>query len=133
APSAFDGLYAGLLFGPISARKNNFNSTGWEIRPEIGGVVGWNQPIAPGVTLGAEVQGTLATDFSSSAYLRLMALARLGFAAGGNSQIYLLGGAGRMGEGWAFEAGIGTEVMVTPDMGLRLDAAGIGQLGPDPH
>ena len=133
APSAFDGLYAGLLFGPISARKNNFNSTGWEIRPEIGGVVGWNQPIAPGVTLGAEVQGTLATDFSSSAYLRLMALARLGFAAGGNSQIYLLGGAGRMGEGWAFEAGIGTEVMVTPNMGLRLEAAGIGQLGPVPN
>src|SRR5690606_2529080 len=66
-------------------------------------------------------------------YLRLMALARLGFAAGGNSQIYLLGGAGRMGEGWAFEAGIGTEVMVTPNMGLRLEAAGIGQLGPVPN
>ena len=133
APSAFEGLYAGVLIGPISARKNNFNSVGWEIRPEIGGVVGWNQPVAPGVILGAELQGTVATDFSSSAYLRLMALARLGFAAGDNTLVYILGGAGRMGEGWAFEAGIGTEVMVTPNMALRLEAAGIGQLGPVPN
>ena len=44
APSAFDGLYAGVLIGPISARKNNFNTTGWEIRPEIGDVDGSGQP-----------------------------------------------------------------------------------------
>ncbi|WP_156461206.1 hypothetical protein [Devosia sp. Root436] len=133
APSAFDGLYAGVLIGPISARKNNFNTVGWDIRPEIGGVVGWNQPVAPGVIVGAELQGTVATDFSSSAYLRLMALARLGFAAGDNSLIYMLAGAGRLGESWAFEAGIGAEVMVTSNMGLRLEAAGIGQLGPVPN
>ncbi|QDZ12068.1 outer membrane protein [Devosia ginsengisoli] len=133
APSAFDGLYAGVLLGPISARKNNFNMQGAEIRPEIGGVVGWNQPVAPGVVLGAEVQATVATDFSNSAYLRAMALARLGFAAGDNTLFYLLGGAGRMGEGWAFEAGMGAEVMVTPNMAMRLEAAGIGQLGPAPN
>lgn len=133
APSAFDGLYAGALLGPISARKNNFNTTGWEIRPEIGGVVGWNQPVAPGVILGAELQATVATDFSSSAYLRAMALARLGFAAGDNTLVYILGGAGRLGDSWAFEAGIGAEVMVTPNMALRLEAAGIGQLGPVPN
>ncbi|MFP9139329.1 outer membrane protein [Devosia sp. XGJD_8] len=133
APSAFDGLYAGALLGPISARKNNFNTTGWEIRPEIGGVVGWNQPVAPGIILGAELQATVATDFSSSAYLRAMALARLGFAAGDNSLVYILGGAGRLGDSWAFEAGIGAEVMVTQNMALRLEAAGIGQLGPVPN
>ncbi|MFN4211645.1 MAG: outer membrane protein [Devosia sp.] len=133
APSAFDGLYAGALLGPISARKNNFNTTGWEIRPEIGGVVGWNQPVAPGVILGAELQATVATDFSSSAYLRAMALARLGFAAGDNTLVYILGGAGRLGDSWAFEAGIGAEVMVTQNMALRLEAAGIGQLGPVPN
>jgi hypothetical protein len=133
APSAFEGLYAGALLGPISARKNNFNTTGWEIRPEIGGVVGWNQPVAPGVILGAELQATVATDFSSSPYLRAMALARLGFAAGDNSLVYILGGAGRLGDSWAFEAGIGAEVMVTQNMALRLEAAGIGQLGPVPN
>lgn len=133
APSAFEGLYAGALLGPISARKNNFNTTGWEIRPEIGGVVGWNQTVAPGVILGAELQATVATDFSSSAYLRAMALARLGFAAGDNTLVYILGGAGRLGDSWAFEAGIGAEVMVTQNMALRLEAAGIGQLGPVPN
>lgn len=132
APSAFDGLYAGVLIGPISARKNNFNTVGADIRGELGGVVGWNQPIAPGVIVGGELQGTVASDFSS-AYLRLMALARLGFAAGDNTLIYLLGGAGRIGESWAFEAGIGAEVMVTPNMAVRLEAAGIGQLGPVPN
>ncbi len=131
APSAFEGLYAGVLIGPISARKNNFNTVGAEIRPEIGGVVGWNQPIANGVVLGGELQGTVATDFSS-AYLRLMALARLGFAAGDNTLIYAMGGLGRVGEGWAFEAGLGTEVMVTPNMAVRLEAAGIGQIGTVP-
>lgn len=133
APSAFEGLYAGALLGPISARKNNFNTTGGDIRPEIGAVVGWNRPVAPGIILGAELQATVATDLSSSAYLRAMALARLGFAAGDNTLIYLLGGAGRLGDSWAFEAGIGAEVMVTDNMALRLEAAGIGQLGPVPN
>ncbi|MBJ3786456.1 outer membrane protein [Devosia sediminis] len=133
APSAFDGLYAGVVFGPISVRKNNFNVGGAEIRPEFGGVVGWNQPVAPGVVLGGEVQATLATDFAGSNYLRAMALARLGFAAGDNTLVYVLGGLGRVGEGWAFEAGLGTEVMVTDAIGLRLEAAGIGQLGSVPN
>lgn len=133
APSAFDGLYAGALLGPISARKNNFNSTGAEIRPEMGAVIGWNQPIAPGVILGGELQATVAADFAGSSYLRLMALARLGFAAGDNTLAYVFGGAGRLGEGGAFEVGMGTEVMVTDAMALRLEAAGIGQLGPVPN
>jgi len=132
APSAFEGLYAGVLIGPISARKNNFNTAGADIRGELGAVVGWNQPIAPGVVLGGELQGTIATDFTTS-YLRLMALARLGFAAGDNTLVYLLGGVGRMGEGWAFEAGMGAELMITDAMALRLEAAGIGQLGPVPN
>ena len=96
APSAFEGLYAGVLFGPISSRMNNFNVTGATIRPEFGAVVGWNQPVAPGVVLGGELQASLATDFSTSAYLRAMALARLGFAAGDNSLVYVLGGVGRI-------------------------------------
>lgn len=133
APSAFDGLYAGVLLGPLSARHNNFNSVGGEIRPELGVVVGWNQPVAPGVILGGEVQASVASDFSGAAYLRAMALARLGFAAGDNSLIYLLGGVGHLGESWAFEAGIGAEIMVTDAMALRLEAAGIGQLGPVPN
>lgn len=133
APAAFDGLYAGVLFGPISARKANFNTQGAEIRGEIGGFVGWNQPVAPGVILGGEVQVSLATDVSVSTYVRAMALARIGFLTGGNSLVYVLGGVGRMGEGTAFEAGIGYEAMVTDTIGLRLEAAGIGQIGTVPN
>jgi hypothetical protein len=133
APTPFDGLYAGVVIGPISARKNNFNVGGADIRPEIGGVVGWNQPIVPGVILGGELQATIASDFAGSNYVRAMAIARLGFAAGHNSLVYLLGGVGRMGESWAFEAGIGAETMVTDRIGVRLEAAGIGQLGPVPN
>ena len=132
APSAFDGLYAGVLFGPISARKSNFNTQGAEIRGEVGGLVGWNQPIAPGVIVGGELQATLATDLNTT-YLRAMALARVGFLTGGNTLVYVLGGVGHVGEGWAFEGGIGAETMVTDTIGLRLEAAGIGQLGPVPN
>lgn len=133
APTPFEGLYAGVVIGPISARKNNFNVGGADIRPEIGGVIGWNQPIVPGVILGGELQATIASDFAGSNYVRAMAIARLGFAAGDNSLVYLLGGVGRVGESWAFEAGIGAEVMVTDRIGVRLEAAGIGQLGPVPN
>lgn len=133
APTTFEGLYLGVVIGPISARKNNFNVGGEDIRPEIGGVVGWNQPVVPGVIVGGEVQATIATDFGGSSYLRAMAIARLGFAAGDNGLVYLLGGVGRMGEGWAFEAGIGAEVMVTDRIGVRLEAAGIGQLDNVPN
>lgn len=132
APSAFDGLYAGVLAGAISVRKNNFNSTGAEIRPEFGGVVGYNYVLAPGVVLGGELQATVATDFAGSAYIRAMALARLGFAAGDNTLIYALAGLGVVGQGAAFEAGLGIETMVTPNMGVRLEAAGIGQIGTVP-
>lgn len=133
APSAFDGLYAGVLLGPISARKNNFSTGGADLRPEFGAVVGWNQPVMPGVmpgvVLGGEVQGSVATDLAGSAYLRAMALARLGFAAGDNTLIYLLGGVGSVGGRWAYEFGAGAEVAVAEALTVRLEAAGIGQLG----
>ena len=131
APTPFEGLYAGVLLGAISARKNNFNVGGEDIRPEFGAVVGWNQPVAPGVVLGGELQATVATDISTT-YMRAMALARLGFAAGDNTLIYALGGLGVVGAGTAFEVGIGAETMVTPNMALRLEAAGIGQIGSVP-
>jgi hypothetical protein len=132
APSGFDGLYAGVLFGPISSRMGNFVVGGQPIRPEFGAVIGWNQPVLDGVAIGGELQGTVASDFAGSTYYRLMALARLGFAAGDNTLIYALGGVGRMGDGWAYEAGIGTEVMVTDRITARLEAAAIGQLGDVP-
>lgn len=132
APSGFDGLYAGILIGPISSRMGNFVVGGEPVRPEFGAVIGWNQPVAQGVVVGGELQGTIASDFKGSNYLRLMALARLGFAAGDNTLIYALAGAGRMGEGWAYEAGIGAEVMVTDRAALRIEAAAIGQLGDVP-
>ncbi|MFD2647733.1 outer membrane protein [Devosia albogilva] len=131
APTPFEGLYAGVLLGAISARKNNFNAGGEDIRPEFGAVVGWNQPVAPGVVLGGELQATVATDISTT-YMRAMALARLGFAAGDNTLIYALGGLGVVGSGAAFEVGIGAETMLTPNMALRLEAAGIGQIGSVP-
>ena len=133
APTPFEGLYAGVLIGAMSARKNNFNVGGADIRAELGGVVGWNQPVVPGVIVGGELQASIASDFQGSNYLRAMAIARLGFAAGDNGLVYVLGGVGRVGEGWAFEAGIGAEVMVTDTIGVRVEAAGIGQLGPVPN
>ncbi|MGV8833157.1 MAG: hypothetical protein ACOH2N_14360 [Devosia sp.] len=133
APSAFDGLYVGVVAGPISARKKNFNVGGEDIRPEFGGVIGWNQPVAAGVVVGGELQATVATDFQNSAYIRAMAIARLGFAAGDNGLVYVLAGVGRMGESTGFEAGMGAEVMVTDAIGVRLEAAGIGQIGPVPN
>lgn len=132
SPSFYDGLYAGVLFGPISARKNNFNTVGAEIRGEVGGMVGYNYPVYPGVVVGAELQATVATDFATS-YLRAMALARVGFYAADSTLIYLFGGAGVMGSSAAFEAGVGAETRITDTMAGRLEIAGIGQIGPVPN
>src|SRR5690606_26278952 len=117
APTPFEGLYAGVLLGAISARKNNFNVGGEDIRPEFGAVVGWNQPVAPGVVLGGELQATVATDISTT-YMRAMALARLGFAAGDNTLIYALGGLGVVGAGTAFAVGIRHDARVAPHVAL---------------
>lgn len=133
APSYFDGLYAGVLVGPISARKNNFFTAGADIRGEIGGLVGWNQPIAPGVVAGGELQLTLATDVTVSSYVRALALARLGFYVGDNALAYMFAGAGYFASSAAFEAGLGFEARVTDTMAVRLETAGIGQIGPVPN
>lgn len=132
SPSGFDGFYAGVLVGPISSRMGNFAVGGQPVRPEFGGVIGWNQPIANGVVVGGELQGTVATDFAGSTYYRLTALARLGFAAGDNTLIYGLAGVGRMGAGWAMEAGLGAEIMLTDRFTARIEAAAISQLGDVP-
>lgn len=132
SPSFYDGLYAGVLFGPISARKNNFNTVGAEIRGEVGGFVGWNQPVAPGVIVGGELQASVASDFATS-YLRAMALARVGFYAADSTLVYLFGGAGYMASAAAFEAGLGAETRLNDTMAARLEIAGIGQLGPVPN
>ncbi len=133
SPTYFEGLYAGVLFGPISARKGNFFTTGWDIRGEVGGVVGWNQPIAPGVIVGGELQGTIAPDLAGSANVRIMGLGRAGFYAGDNTLIYAFGGAGYFATSTVFEFGLGAEWMAFDNMSLRLEAAGIGQIGPVPN
>ena len=62
-PNYFDGLYAGIMFGPISNRMDNFFTGGGDIRGQFGGVFGYNHFIAPGIVIGGEIQATANTDF----------------------------------------------------------------------
>jgi hypothetical protein len=64
--SAFDGFYAGVMAGPMSARMGNFFADPEDFYYQLGAVAGWNTFIAPGVIVGGEVQANVNTDLLGS-------------------------------------------------------------------
>ena len=132
APSYFDGLYAGVLVGMSGADHKNFFPTGAIDRYGIGGVLGYNHFIAPGILIGAEIQGHLDTDFNGTWNTGLLALGHLGFTTADDFQVYLLGGGGVFDNvpAWAFGGGI--EWGVLDNIGVRAEIITIGQAGPAP-
>ena len=132
-PNYFDGLYAGIMFGPISNRMDNFFTGGGDIRGQFGGVFGYNHFIAPGIVIGGEIQATANTDFVGIIEYDAFALARLGFLTSDSFMTYLIGGAGYFVNQPALAFGGGVEWMVHDEFSIRLEALGIGQLGNSPN
>lgn len=132
APTYFEGLYAGVLAGMSGADHKNFFPTGGIDRYGIGAVVGYNHFIAPGVLVGAEVQGHLDTDFAGTYNTAALAFAKLGLLTRDDFMIYLLGGGGVFDSvpAWAFGAGF--EWGIYDNVSIRADITTIGQAGPAP-
>lgn len=127
--SSLDGFYAGIMAGPMSARMGNFFVDPEDFYYQLGGVVGANTFIGPGVIIGGEVQANVSTDFSGATAFDAMLIGRAGFLTADDFMTYVLAGAGYFVNAPAFEIGVGIEWQATDSVSLRLEAAGIGQLG----
>jgi hypothetical protein len=132
APTYFEGLYAGVVFGMSGADHKNFFPTGAIDRYGVGGVVGYNHFIAPGVLIGAEVQGHVDSDFAGTYNTAALALGRIGFSTADDFYVYLLGGGGVFDNVAAWAVGAGVEWGVYDNMGARLEIITLGQAGPAP-
>jgi hypothetical protein len=132
APHPFEGLYVGELTGIASSRWNNFFS-GPPLEFEAALVAGWDVPLSGGLVAGAEVQAAVDTDFFSAAQPDVFAIGRLGFQSDSRFMTYLLGGVGYFASAPAYEIGIGYEWRASDNLSLRLEGAGIGQLGNVPN
>jgi hypothetical protein len=132
APSWFDGLYAGVIFGMSGADHKNFFPTGAIDRYGIGAALGYRHYLAPGVVIGGEVQGHLDTDFAGTWNTGLMGFAQLGFTTSDDFLVYLLAGGGIFDNVPAWAVGAGAEWGVYDNMGLRAEIITIGQAGPAP-
>ena len=108
APSYFEGLYAGVIWGTSGADHGNFYPTGGIDRNGYGVALGWNTYLAPGVVAGGEVQGHLDTDFAGVWSISAFALARLGLTTADDFLVYGVGGAGFFDSvpAWVFGAGV---------------------------
>ena len=132
APSYFEGLYAGVLFGMSGADHKNFFPTGGIDRYGIGAVLGYNTYLAPRIIAGAEVQGHLDTDFAGTYNTGALAFGKLGFTTADNFMVYLLGGGGIYDRVPAWGFGAGLEWGVYENMSVRADIITLGQAGPAP-
>src|SRR6185437_11206009 len=132
APEPFEGLYVGEMTGIASSRWNNFFS-GPPLQFEAAAVAGWDVPLAGGVVASAEIQAAVDSDFFSDAQADVFAVGRLGFQSDSRFMTYLLGGVGYFASAPAYEIGIGYEWRASDNLSLRLEGAGIGQLGNVPN
>ena len=130
--SSFDGFYAGIMAGPMSARMGNFFADPEDFYYQLGAVAGWNTFVAPGVILGGEVQANVNTDFLGATNFDAMLIGRAGFLTADDFMTYALAGVGYFVNAPAFEIGLGFEWQATDSMSLRLETVGIGQLGDTP-
>lgn len=132
-PSYFDGLYAGVMTGIVSARHQDFFPEADAIRTQAAAVAGWNYMLTPSILAGVEVQAAVDTNFTDANGFDVMALGRLGFLSDDRFMTYLVGGAGYLNSGAAWEAGMGAEWMASDKLSLRLEGVGISELGSYAH
>jgi hypothetical protein len=130
APSYFEGLYAGVLWGSSGADHQNFFPTGGIDRSGGGAAIGWNTYLAPGVVAGAEVQGYIDTDFMGAWSVSAFALGRLGLTTSDDFLVYFLGGGGAFDSVPAYVFGTGIEWGVYNALSLRYEVLAIGQAAP---
>jgi hypothetical protein len=133
APEPFSGLYLGEMTGVASSRWNNFFTAGQPLQFEAALVAGWNVPLSGGIVGSAEIQAAVDTDFFAVAEPDIFAVGRLGFQSDSRFMTYLLGGVGYFADAPAYEIGIGYEWRASDNLSLRLEGAGIGQLGDVPN
>jgi outer membrane immunogenic protein len=115
----FDGFYVGGTAG-----LSSFGSS-------VGGVVGSNFAVTDGIVIGGEFQGDIYFNSGVTAFDAL-ALGRVGGFIADNVMIYGDAGAGLIGSGPIYALGIGAEMGLGSNLGVRGDLQGLGTFGSGP-
>jgi hypothetical protein len=121
APSYFEGLYAGVIWGTSGADHNNFYPTGANDRIGFGAAVGWHTYLGPGVVVGGEVQGHVDTDFAGAWGVSALALGHFGLTTADDFLVYAVGGGGVFDMVPAVAFGAGLEWGVFNALSLRYE------------
>ena len=121
APTYFEGLYAGVIWGSSGADHGNFNPPGSTNRFGGGGALGYHTYIAPGVVVGGEVQGHVDTDFAGAWSVSALALGHFGLTTADDFLVYGIGGGGVFSMVPAFAFGAGLEWGFFDALSLRYE------------
>jgi hypothetical protein len=121
APTYFEGLYAGVIWGTSGADHKNFYPTGAPDRYGFGAALGWHTYLAPGVVVGGEVQGHVDTDFAGAWGVSVLALGHLGLTTADDFLVYTVAGGGVFDSVPALAFGAGLEWGVFNALSLRYE------------
>lgn len=112
---AYVGAYTGGTMGP-------------GVSGTVGVTAGANFKITDNIMVGAEAQGGVAMGTAGTQYDALM-LAKGGVLVAPDAMVYGTGGLGVVNGNNSWAAGVGGEVMASPDVGVRADVLGTGKWG----
>jgi hypothetical protein len=127
APTYFEGLYIGALYGSSGADHKNFFPTGSADRSGVGAAIGWNTYLAPGVVAGGELQGWLDSDFMGAWSISAFGLGRVGLTTADDFLVYVTGGGGVFDSVPAYVFGAGFEWGLFNALSLRYELLAISQ------
>jgi hypothetical protein len=127
APTYFDGLYVGALYGSSGADHKNFFPTGSPDRTGVGAALGWNTYLGWGVVAGAELQGWVDSDFMGAWSLSAFALGRVGLTTADDFLVYVVGGGGVFDSVPAYAFGAGFEWGLFNALSLRYELLAVSQ------
>lgn len=119
----FDGFYVGATAGLASYSNTGYGS--------VGVVVGSNFAVTDGIVVGGEFQGDMYFNGGISAFDAL-ALGRVGGFISDNVMLYGDVGAGMVDTTPVYALGIGAEMGLSGNIGLRGEAQTLGQFGSSP-
>ncbi len=112
---AYVGVYGGAGFDPDASGV-------------LGGMAGVNFEVSPGIMAGLEAQG--GADMSSvRTYWDGLMLARVGGTVSPDAMVYGSAGFGLVNGDTSWAVGAGAEAIVAPQIGVRGDVLGTGDIG----
>lgn len=129
--SNFEGLYLGVTGGAMLNSNSAYLAGADGSAPQVGAVAGVNFYLTESVVVGAEVQGSVSIGASGTTG-DAFALGRVGYSSNDDMMIYGVAGPGVANGTSVYGVGVGTELSLTNELGVRGEILGVGTYGSGP-